>query len=111
MIASMIRAVPGMEVGPPGSRVEGPRAQTPPGQDLQSIKRPEVRGQADRRRGRIHEPARARHRVVVRREVTDPGPGPHPAESADEAVTPRDHTHDYKRHGTTTLFAALNVLT
>ena len=57
MIASLIRAVPGMEVGPPGSRVEGPRAQTPPGQDLQSIKRPEVRGQADRRRGRIHEPA------------------------------------------------------
>ena len=40
MIASMIRAVPGMEVGPPGSRVEGPRAQTPPGQDLQSINDP-----------------------------------------------------------------------
>src|ERR1700756_5064465 len=34
----------------------------------------------------------------------------HPAGAADEARPLRHDTHDYKRHGTTTLFAALNVL-
>ena len=40
---------------------------------------------------------------------TDPGSGSHPAGAADEAGGRASH-HDYIRHGTTTLFAALNVL-
>jgi transposase len=38
-----------------------------------------------------------------------PGPRPHPAEPADAAGTRGTLTHDYKRNGTTDLFAALNV--
>src|SRR5262245_27833178 len=45
--------------------------------------------------------------AVGRPEVADPGARPHPARSKGRAGT---MTHDYKRHGTTTLFAALNVL-
>jgi hypothetical protein len=37
-------------------------------------------------------------------------PRPLPTRSADEEGPGRNHDHDYKRHGTTTLFAALNVL-
>lgn len=41
----------------------------------------------------------------------DLGPGPQPAFAADEKRASWHDAHDYKRHGTTTLFAALNVLT
>ena len=45
------------------------------------------------------------------REVPDPGPGPHRAGAAAAAASPERRTHDYVRHGTTTLFAALEVAT
>jgi hypothetical protein len=38
------------------------------------------------------------------------GARPHPARTADQARRCQTMTHDYKRHGTTTLFAALSVL-
>ena len=41
----------------------------------------------------------------------DSGAGPDPAVIAAELRTPETHTHDYRRHGTTTLFAALDVAT
>lgn len=48
---------------------------------------------------------------MLRREEPDPGPGPHAAWLADQEGTCTETlTHDYKRNGTTTLFAALNVL-
>ena len=45
------------------------------------------------------------------REEPDSGPRPHPAGPADEAGPSRHPDHDDTRHGTTTLFAALHVLT
>ena len=45
------------------------------------------------------------------RESPDPGAGPHPADAADEARDAERRTHDYVRHGTTTLFAALDIAT
>ena len=47
-------------------------------------------------------------RAVGRREEPDPGARPQPAGVADaeEGTAPARRAHDYKRHGTTTLFAA-----
>ena len=44
-----------------------------------------------------------------RREMADSGAGPYATGVADAAGPIERHTHDYRRHGTTTLFAALNV--
>jgi transposase len=46
-----------------------------------------------------------------RREKSGPGARPHPAGAADEKGRAGTMTHDYKRHGTTSLFAALDVAT
>jgi transposase len=59
----------------------------------------------------LTEPAGAGGGVVHGREVPSPGAGPHPAVAAAKKGRAGTMTHDYKRHGTTTLFAALNVLT
>ena len=48
--------------------------------------------------------------AVARREEPDPGARSYPARSADEEGRAGTMTHDYQRHGTTTWFAALNVL-
>ena len=52
------------------------------------------------------------HAIVlsVDREIADPGARPHPAGLAAEPGCCGTMTHDYKRNGTTTLFAALDVL-
>ena len=51
-------------------------------------------------------------RFLLRREEPDPGTGPDAARIAAEEGPGRHHvTHDNERHGTTTLFAALNVAT
>ena len=42
-------------------------------------------------------------------EKSDPGPGPHPAHLPMRPGLPERRTHDYERHGTTTLFAALDL--
>src|SRR5271166_4950773 len=50
--------------------------------------------------------------ALGRREEPDPGARPHPAgTAAEEGPRRHDDPHDYKRHGTTTLFAALDVAT
>src|SRR5262249_24914231 len=61
--------------------------------------------------GFIPESARPVRSVVRGREVAGPGPRPDPALAADEEGPGGHDAHEYKRHGTTTLFAALNVLT
>ena len=48
--------------------------------------------------------------AVLRREKPGAGAGSHAARIAAEEGRAQTMTHDYKRHGTTTLFAALNVL-
>ena len=73
--------------------------------------RPAVHRQGPRRRRALPRPARGRHGAVRGREVPDPGPGPHRAGAADDARHPGRQTHDYIRHGTTSLFAALDVAT
>ena len=45
------------------------------------------------------------------REVPDPGVGPHPSAVAHAPGTVERRTHDYLRHGTTSLFAALDAKT
>lgn len=63
------------------------------------------------RRGRpLRLAAGARDRAVGGREEPDPGARSHPAGAAAQARPGATMTHDYKRNGTTTLFAALNVL-
>ncbi len=46
-----------------------------------------------------------------RREEPDPGTGSHAAHPAAGPWHPERCTHDYERHGTTTLFAALDIAT
>ncbi len=45
------------------------------------------------------------------RKIPDPGAGPDRADAAHAAGLPERRTHDYKRNGTTTLFAALDIAT
>ena len=45
-----------------------------------------------------------------RRKEPDSGTGPHGTDSSLRPGLPKRQTHDYKRHGTTTLFAAFNFL-
>jgi hypothetical protein len=54
--------------------------------------------------------ARTRAGAVGRREEPNPGARPHPAGAADEEGRCGTMPHDDKHHGTTTLFAALDVL-
>ena len=54
-------------------------------------------------------PARARAGAVRGREKPDSSPGSYPTRPAAEARTQPTLTHDYKRNGTATLFAALNA--
>jgi len=62
--------------------------------------------------GPLPEPSRTRDGVELRREEPDSGFGSHAAERLPAAPRerPHDETHDYVRHGTTTLFAALGTL-
>ena len=68
-----------------GADLVGARAQTSPGEDLQDLGRPAVRGEARRRRGPVPQPARAGRGAVHGREEPDPGTGPHPAQPAAQA--------------------------
>ena len=70
---------------------------------------PAVRQETARRGGVVPESPRESPGAVCRREEPDPGTGPH-ATGVAHAGRVRGRTHDYVRHGTTTLFAALNVL-
>ncbi len=59
----------------------------------------------------VPEPARQGDGVLRRREEADPGSRPNPATNPMGLGYVEGVTHDYIRHGTTTLFAALVVAT
>ena len=86
---------------------------TAPGPDVQVVQRSEVRGEAGRCRGVVSASAGEGDRVVRRRKVLRSGPRPHPGIAADGQGPWRDDDprRQLPRHGTTTLFAALDVLT
>jgi transposase len=54
-------------------------------------------------------PPRRRRGALCRREVPDPGPRPHRTDPAPVAGNTRAADHDYRRNGTTNLYAALDV--
>lgn len=74
-----------------------------PAGDVQAVDRPRFCRQGARCRRSLCLPARARHRSMRRREVANPGPRPQPADATHTARPARAQSHDYKRHGTTSL--------
>src|SRR5512142_647524 len=95
----------------PGHRapgLAGPRAATASGGDVQAVHRSAVRGET-RRRGRpVPEPAGQGRGALLDEKSQVHRTQPSLPMKKGRAGT---MTHDYKRHGTTTLFAALDVLT
>ena len=87
---------------------EGAPDRAAPGAHLQALQGPGVRAQAARRGRALPAPAGARDRAVRRREKPDPGARAHPAGAALKEGRPATATT--RAQGTTTLFAALNVL-
>src|SRR5215217_1003884 len=68
-----------------GTDLEGVRAQTAPGRDVQAVHRPAVHRQGPRRRRALPRPAGEGVGAVRGREVPDPGAGPLGAGVADDA--------------------------
>jgi hypothetical protein len=97
------------QVGRPS--LVGLRRQAVEGGDVQVLHRPRAGRQGDRRLSGCTWPAGERDRAVRGREVPDPGAGPDRADPADATGLPEQAHHDYRRNGTTTLFAALEVAT
>ena len=60
--------------------------------------------------GALYEPARQSDRFERGREKPDSGPRPDATDPPARPGLPERRTHDYQRHGPTTLFASLNVL-
>ncbi len=88
----------------------GPSPAAAPDADVQALERPHLRREGRGQRWPLYEPTHTCRGPVHRRVVsiqavscTRPGTLVRPAR-------PATMTHDYTRHGTTTLFAALNVL-
>ncbi|MEJ2378150.1 MAG: IS630 family transposase [Pseudolabrys sp.] len=77
---------------------------------VQAFDRYEIRRLTARCGRALCRPACPRHRALGRREEPNPGARPHPAGAAVEKGPPRHHDPRLQAHGTTTLFAALNVL-
>ena len=67
--------------------------------------------ESTRHRGAVSPSPRARRRAVRRRKSPDSGARPHGPLLPLRPGQVERRTHDYKRHGTTTLFAALEVKT
>src|SRR5215471_10768080 len=88
----------------------GPPARAASCPDVQAVERSDVRRKAQGCGRSLHRSSRPCRRTLGRREEPNPSPRPHSAGTADEAGGAGTMTHDYKRNGTTTLFAALNVL-
>ena len=63
--------------------LEGVRAAAAPPGDVEALPGPAVHREGPRRRRALSQPARARGRALRRREVPDPGAGPHRADPAD----------------------------
>ena len=87
------------------------RAQALATRDVQVLHRPRTRGQGPRRGGSLPEPTREGRRALRGREVPDTSTRPHGAHPSAATGTTQKATHDDKRNGTTTLFAALEVAT
>src|SRR5680860_845364 len=89
----------------------GPGAQTPSGGDVQAVQRSYLRGETHRRGRALPRPARQGGGAVPGREVQiqalDRSQPSLPLKKGRAGTM----THDYKRNGTTTLFAALDVAT
>ncbi len=67
--------------------------------------------QGQRCRRALSESAGAGGGALCGREVPDPGVGPHRADLPDDAGHPGPTSHDYKRAGTSSLYAALDLAT
>ena len=79
--------------------------------DLQAVERSLLRGEGPRHRRSVFGAAGSCPGSLCRRKEPDPGPGPFPAPLADAPRQAERRSHDYKRHGTTSLFAALDIAT
>ena len=79
-------------------------------QDVQTLQRQTVRKQVLGCDRLVPGSAREVRGAVLRRKEPVPGPGAHPARPAARCRTHRTRTHDYIRHGTVCLFAAMSYL-
>ncbi len=101
---------------PSGSPAVGPAhlgCPSPPaasGAQLQALERSGLRREGRGHRRPLHGSTAPRRRALARREEPDPGSGTHPPEPTRNARSPRDPDPRLHPHGTTTLFAALDVL-
>src|SRR5689334_22020352 len=89
----------------------GDRAEAAPAGHLQGQQGPGVRGEGGRHCRALPRPASRGDRPECGREDAGPGVGSDPAAAAARVRRHREAHHDYIRHGTTNLFAALNVRT
>jgi len=87
----------------------GLRAGVAPAAPLQALDRSVFRGEGARHRGTVLASTGERSGAVCGREEPDSGAGTHPAHAAHRLGYVEGVTHDYRRHGTTTLFAALDT--
>ena len=71
--------------------------------------RPTVRRKGPRRGGALPQPARGRSGALRGREDPGPSPGSHRPHPPAAPGLPERRTHDYKRNGTTNLYAALDI--
>ncbi|WP_345482717.1 IS630 family transposase, partial [Actinopolymorpha pittospori] len=78
---------------------------------VQDLHRPGVRDESGRRRRPLPRSARGCDGAQLRREDAGPGSGPTQPLLPISFDKTEKRTHDYVRHGTTNLFAALEVLT
>jgi hypothetical protein len=79
-------------------------------QEFQGIARSEVRREARGHRRPLYVAAGACLGAVLRREESGAGAGSYPARLPLKKGRAETMTHDYKRNGTTTLFAAMSTL-
>ncbi len=102
-----MRAVAHVDLVHPGRL----RPAAAPGGDVQAVGRSAPRGEGPRHCRPRQVAAGPRAGVLRRRKEPDPGPRPNPAGLPMLPGIPERRTHDYKRNGTTSLFAALDVAT
>src|SRR5205085_669782 len=88
----------------------GAPAATAPTANLQALQGPRFRREGRGHRRPLYAPASTCRRAVHRREVSDPSSRPNQPGLPLKPGKCGTMTHDYKRHGKTTLFAAFNVL-
>ena len=85
------------------------RTATSPHRNLQAVGGPPLHREGSGHCGALPQPAGPGVGTVRGRKVPDPSPGPHQAALASAPGPVERCTHDYVRHGTTSLFAALDA--